>query len=517
MAPLSQKELVYNALLVSAARLREQQKLAVEFGTTAVQALTLQAVIQQACKVASIGLKSRYVKVLQYRPETDSLLLIAGVGWDDSDVGSATFAANDTSPAGYAYATGQSVLSNRLGSEHRFRTPALLKKYGIKRAINVPIRGVSKFFGVLEADSAEDDDFIETDILFLEALANVLALARERQMAERYPDDSGYFSTNFLNASNDCIHVLSLDGRIQFCNNQGLLQMEVTDSLELKGLRYLDLWPEQEQEKVQDALAKASQGGSSRFEGLCPTRKKAPRWWDVSITPVCDDNGQVRRIASALRDITERHGIEQTLDALVSQQEAQITDTSLMMKEVHHRVRNSLQLVHALLSLQASVAGDKIVASQLQAAAARVMTVGAVHRRLYEDSGSKETNAMAYLEGLITDMSGLATDRKIFLQAPPVIIPASRLAPLGLVTAELVSNALRYGRGRIDVALEDTQDSLRLTVDDEGSGFPETFPTPQGTGLGMRLIKTYCRGGADAITVDRSVPFSRIAVVFRKA
>jgi two-component sensor histidine kinase len=134
------------------------------------------------------------------------------------------------------------------------------------------------------------------------------------------------------------------------------------------------------------------------------------------------------------------------------------------------------------MSLHVSVAGDKTVASQLQAAAARVMTVGAVHRRLWEKSGAKETNAMAYLEGLITDMSGLLTDRETFLRAPPVTITAPRLAPLGLVTAELVSNALRNGRGRIDVAPEDTQDALRLTVDDEGSGFPETFATPQGTG-----------------------------------
>ena len=514
MEPLSQEETVRNALLVSAARLREQQMLAVDFGTMALQAPGLDAITQQACNVASIGLKSKYVKVLEYRPESESLLLIAGVGWDDSDVGTATLSADDASPAGYVYSSGNPVLSNHLGREHRFRTPALLEKYGIKRAINVPIRGAPKFFGVLEADSAEDDDFIETDILFLEAIANVLALARERHMAEHHPDDSGHFSTNFLNASNDCIHVLSLDGRIEFCNDQGLSQMEVTDSSQHEGLLYLNLWPEPEQPKIRQALIAATHGHASRFEGFCPTRKGKHRWWDASISSILSRDGRVRRIVCALRDITERHQVEETFNALVSKQENQINDSTLMMKEVHHRVRNSLQLVHALLTLQASVAGDKTVMSQLHAAAARVMTVGAVHQRLYEESGERATDARAYLESLLADMSGLAPERKVVLQAPTMTISASRLAPLGLVTAELVSNALKYGRGQVVVKLEEILNAVHIIVEDEGAGFPETFPSPQGTGLGMRLIKTYCRSGPNAVTVDRSVPFSRIIVIF---
>ena len=83
------------------------------------------------------------------------------------------------------------------------------------------------------------------------------------------------------------------------------------------------------------------------------------------------------------------------------------------------------------------------------------------------------------------------------------------------MTAELVSNALKYGRGQVVVKLEETAGAVRIIVEDEGLSFPKNFPAPQGTGLGMRLIKTYCRGGPDAITVDRSVPFSRIIVIFQ--
>jgi two-component sensor histidine kinase len=86
---------------------------------------------------------------------------------------------------------------------------------------------------------------------------------------------------------------------------------------------------------------------------------------------------------------------------------------------------------------------------------------------------------------------------------------------LGLVTAELITNALKYGRGKVSVELERVDDAVRLTVEDEGEGFPEDFPKPRGTGLGMRLVRTYAGRGSDSVAVDRSVSFSRITVTFK--
>lgn len=67
----------------------------------------------------------------------------------------------------------------------------------------------------------------------------------------------------------------------------------------------------------------------------------------------------------------------------------------------------------------------------------------------------------------------------------------------------------------MSVTLGRTTDAVELVVCDEGGGFPDSFPTPQGTGLGMRLVKTYSGFGQDAIAIDRSVPFSKISVKFK--
>jgi two-component system, sensor histidine kinase PdtaS len=516
MEPLSPEETIKSALKLSATRLKAQHELAVNFAISALNAHRVEAVLQSACEVASKGLRSRLVKVLRYIPDDDVLQLEAGVGWDAADIGSAELSADDASPAGHAYRSSHPVLSNHLGTEHRFRTPQLLVKYGVKRAINVPIRGIPESYGVLEADSADEDDFIETDIVFLEAIANVISMTRERLSAERESGASQLFSTAVLNASNDCILVLTTDGQIEFMNDNGLAQLEIDQFSQVSGSACSRLWPDHEEAKISTAIESAAHGNPSRLETFNATYKGSRRWWDVSVAPVFDHAGQIQRILFAARDITPRQLDEEKLTQLIENQESQLGDSALMMKEMHHRVRNSLQLVQTLLALQGSLSGDKTVATHLQTAATRVMTVASVHERLYREDGAKAADASTYLQGLVEDLAHLAPERAIKLDSPRIILPAERLSPLGFVTAELVTNALKYGRGTVSVrVVAEAKSQFNVIVEDEGDGFPDSFPKPQGTGLGMRLVTTYAGTGPDAVFVDRSVPFGRIVVRFR--
>jgi PAS domain S-box-containing protein len=306
-------------------------------------------------------------------------------------------------------------------------------------------------------------------------------------------------------------------GRIHFVNDYGLSQLEADRSEEIMGRDWVDLCEDGEADKVAKAIRAAAAGESSRFETFWLSEKGQPRWWDASVAPMRDLSGAILHVVAVCRDITERHATEAALAALLAEQENVLSSTELMMKEVHHRVRNSLQLVQTLLSLQGSLSGDVSIKSQLQTAASRVMTVGLVHQRLYQDNGVQETDARAYLQELIGDLRGTAGDRTLTFKAPSIVLPAKRLAPLGLVTSELVMNALKYGKGTVTVSLTPDDAGLRLRVEDEGPGFPDDFPAPKGTGLGMRLVTTYSGVGADAVAVDRSVPHARIDVRFRSA
>jgi two-component sensor histidine kinase len=359
-----------------AARLRQQEMVA-GFGTFALRATELAPVLTEACRVASLGLQTRFAKVLRFRPESDDLLIVAGVGWRPGVVGHMTLGAGLGSPAGYALHTGEPVLSNNLGKEDRFQTPELLVEHGVHSAINVAIDAAdaSLPFGVLEVDGTARGEFVAADTAFLQSLSSVLAAAQVR------------------------------------------------------------------------------------------------------------------------------HATEQAKDALLREKD-------LLMLEVHHRVKNSLQLVRALLQLQARSASDETRA-QLEAAAGRIMTISAVHRHLYEGNSTAQTDAAAYLRALVGDIQAMVdtpeNHREITVQGDPLRLSADQTTPLGLVTSELVANALKHGAGRVLVSLRGVPGGLQVRVEDEGPGFPPDFAPRLSGSLGMRLVTALAKGDpAQALVIDPS-------------
>src|SRR5581483_7461552 len=172
-------------LSVEALRLRvRQQALLAEYGVLALKGTPFSQLLHEAAAVVAEGLKAEFAKVLKYLPQENRFLVCAGVGWEADVVGVATIGADTESPAGYALQTGKAVISNHLDIEERFRTPDLLLKYGIRRAMNVILEGDGSPFGVLEVDSRSEGEFAQSDIVFLQGVANILVMAIERQRME---------------------------------------------------------------------------------------------------------------------------------------------------------------------------------------------------------------------------------------------------------------------------------------------------------------------------------------------
>ncbi|MGO4572944.1 sensor histidine kinase [Microvirga sp. 2TAF3] len=216
------------------------------------------------------------------------------------------------------------------------------------------------------------------------------------------------------------------------------------------------------------------------------------------------------------RDVTERRRLEAEREALLAEKE-------LLMREVHHRVANSLQLVQGMLALQARGAESKAVQSQLREASARIGTIATLHGRLQNDSSAVEGEARAYLEGVVADLRvamGETYTRQIILEksdASPVTLKADSLVALGLIAAEAVTNSIKHGEGNIRIRLARSSSDLELTIEDEGTGFPMDFDLAKdGRGLGMQMIASLiqARGGKLAIgpcKASAAGPLSRIA------
>jgi PAS domain S-box-containing protein len=161
-----------------------QQEAVAELGLRTLAKEDSQAVMDEAVTLVARVLNAEYCEVLELLPGRDELLLVAGVGWEEGLVGSATVGAGFDSQAGYTLLSSEPVIVEDLRTESRFGGPPLLHGHGVVSGMSVIIYGREEPFGVLGVHTAEQRTFSRDDVNFLQAVANVLAAAVGRSRAE---------------------------------------------------------------------------------------------------------------------------------------------------------------------------------------------------------------------------------------------------------------------------------------------------------------------------------------------
>lgn len=214
------------------------------------------------------------------------------------------------------------------------------------------------------------------------------------------------------------------------------------------------------------------------------------RWISARARMLYDANSgrPVRLIGTAL-DITDRKEADERLQLALAAKET-------LLREVNHRVKNSLALVSSMLSLQSHSISDGRLRQQVEDAHARIHTVALVHERLDSSGDTDSVQLDSYLEALCRDLenSGIGGSVHIEIAAEPVRVSNRRAVPVALVLNELVTNALKYAyggqRGTIWVGLSRVAPSeMCLTVRDSGAGLPTDFEARRGASLGFRIIE----------------------------
>ncbi|WP_274709167.1 sensor histidine kinase [Nitratireductor luteus] len=188
----------------------------------------------------------------------------------------------------------------------------------------------------------------------------------------------------------------------------------------------------------------------------------------------------------------EKEAAEAEVRAARDRFEALAAERAMLLREVNHRVGNSLQLVCSFLHMQLSSNIDAQAA--LTAAHGRVLAVAQIHKRLYTSDDVRSVSLDQYLEALVTDISASSGDgacRHLSLATDPVTLDPDRAVAVGVIVTELIINALKYaypgGGGPIRVSLRKISEGIvRLCVEDDGVGSPQ--PAPSSPGIGRLII-----------------------------
>lgn len=230
------------------------------------------------------------------------------------------------------------------------------------------------------------------------------------------------------------------------------------------------------------------------------------RWLEASAEPIRDGSGRVSGCVHIIKDITES---KETSDRIV----ALLEEKDLLLKEVHHRIKNNMATVASLLSLQSSNQQNPEIASALAAAGGRVQSMMVVYDRLYRSEDFRNVSARTFLDQLFQEICiQFAPPPRIHLEGrfEDVLLDSGLLIPIGMVMNELMTNAFKYAFpderiGSIRVSLEKQgQDSLHMTVQDDGVGLPENFDLESTQGFGFLLVRALAQQVRGTIEWNRN-------------
>jgi two-component system, sensor histidine kinase PdtaS len=211
-----------------------------------------------------------------------------------------------------------------------------------------------------------------------------------------------------------------------------------------------------------------------------------------------------RTAASYERELRQHRSTEARLrdalageEALLRQKDELIQQQEVLSKESDHRLLNGLQMIASVLLLQSRASANADTASQLAGAANRVATIGRVHRRLHSFDGMQTFAFKQYVEDICGDFTamlpaGERLEQEIVVEGIEIDLPSATGIPLGFIVNELITNAAKYGKGRITVRLgRNPGKGYALSVSNDGPSLPEEFDPAAGKGMGMRIIRSF--------------------------
>jgi PAS domain S-box-containing protein len=245
-------------------------------------------------------------------------------------------------------------------------------------------------------------------------------------------------------------------------------------------------------EELCDYFNGAFKGEKQQFEGRLYGNDGSKVWMETFFSPIYGDDNKIKEISCMSYNVTDKKIIEQQMQESINEKE-------ILLQEVHHRVKNNLQVISSILNLQSSYVKDENSLRILRESQNRIKTMSFIHESLYQTKDFSGIEFGGYILSLANNLVhsyslevGLV---KLKTDFDDMYLSLDQAIPCGLIANELISNALKYAfdkgqRGEIFVSAKNKDSRVTLIISDNGKGLPKGFDYENSDSLGLQLVYT---------------------------
>ena len=336
----------------------------------------------------------------------------------------------------------------------------------------------------------------------------------ERKEAEEALRESEEKYRNLVENISDVIYTLDKNGNITYLSTavQGFIGYKPE---ELIGRSVFELIHEEDQYKIDKNSKEVLNGKNFETEYRIKTKDGAIRWMNTSSQPIYL-NDEIIGVQGIVSDITERKKVEEQIKLSLKEKE-------LHLREIHHRVKNNIQVISSMLSLYTNYIKDEQYAEMFNELKNRIHTMSLIHEKLYLAKDTKQINFRDYIQELVNNLfqfyEKTAKQINTNIEIQKISLGLDSAIPCGLIINELVSNVFKHAfkegmTGEVKIYLKSEllnngDNRITIIVADNGLGFPSEIDFKNTQTFGLLLVNTYVEqlGGTIELNTENGSEF----------
>ena len=365
-----------------------------------------------------------------------------------------------------------------------------------KNAFNIYEKGYHEFDSIQQAkDGKKIPVEVKSTLIELNGEKVVLSITRnitERKKAEKALQESERKYRDLTELLPQTVFETDLNGNITFVNRIGYQIFGFTPEELGNGINMIQILVSEDRDRARENNRRILNGERLPFGEFTALKKDGTTFpIIVNTNPIIRGN-KIIGLRGILVDITELKDAENKI-------KASLKDKEVLIKEVHHRVKNNMQIISSLLNLQIDYLNDEDAVNILKESQNRVKSMAMIHEKLYLSKNLTKINFVDYIQSLVSNLFysyNIKEDHiKPILKIENVNLNIDTAIPCGLIITELISNCLKYAfpnqmKGEIIIILKSVEDKFELVISDNGIGLPVNVNLNNIKTLGILLVKS---------------------------